>query len=82
MQELVACIECAAKALVDNPDAVSVKVVEGESCPVLQLSVAQDDLGKVIGKSGRTIDSLRTILSAASMKAHINCRLEILEDAE
>lgn len=81
MQELIACMECAAKALVDNPDAVSVNVVEGESGSILQLSVAQDDLGKVIGKSGRTIDSLRTILSAAAMKAKINCRLEIVEDA-
>lgn len=81
MQELVACIVCAAKALVDNPDAVSVNVVDGGTCPVLQLSVAQDDLGKVIGKSGRTIESLRTILSAAASKANLNCRLEVVEDA-
>ena len=82
MQELVECIKCAAMALVDNPDAVSVDVVEQQSCSVLQLSVSQEDLGKVIGKNGRMIESLRTILSAAAAKANINCRLEIIEDAE
>lgn len=78
MNELVECIECAAKALVDNPDAVNVRIVD-EGSPVLQLSVAEGDLGKVIGKSGRTAEALRTILNAAAAKQGLSCRLEIVE---
>lgn len=80
MQELLACIECAAKGLVDNPDAVKVSVSDSDSDKVIYLSVADDDLGKVIGKSGRTIDALRTILGAAASRLHIHCRLEIVEN--
>ncbi len=65
MKEL---IEYIAKALVDNPDAVKVTEIEGEKTSVIELSVAKEDLGKIIGKQGRTARSLRTILSAASTK--------------
>jgi predicted RNA-binding protein YlqC (UPF0109 family) len=68
-----------AKALVDNPDEVSVQAVEGEQTTVLELRVAQSDLGKVIGKQGRTARSIRTILSAAGMKLKKRFTLEILE---
>ena len=76
MQDLVACV---AKALVDNPDAVRVEVVKGEGVTVYELHVANDDLGKVIGKSGRTAEALRTILHAASIKMGVRSRLEIVE---
>ena len=72
-------IEFVAKSLVDHPDQVEVKEVEGEQTTVLELKVAQDDLGKVIGKQGRTARVLRTILSAASTKARKRTVLEILE---
>ena len=68
-----------AKALVDQPDKVSVQAVEEGEVTVLELSVAPDDLGKVIGKQGRTARSLRTILGAAGMKLHKRFTLEILE---
>ena len=76
MKEL---IEQIAKALVDNPDQVSVHAIEGEQTTVLELRVAQTDLGKVIGKQGRTARSIRTILSAAGMKLKKRFTLEILE---
>ena len=72
-------IEYIAKALVDHPDDVQVNEVEGEQTTGLELKVAQDDLGKVIGKQGRTARALRTILSAASTKAKKRTVLEILE---
>lgn len=72
-------IEFVAKSLVDHPDQVEVKEVEGEQTTVLELKVSQDDLGKVIGKQGRTARALRTILSAASTKARKRTVLEILE---
>jgi predicted RNA-binding protein YlqC (UPF0109 family) len=72
-------IEDIAKALVDNPEAVSVHEVIGEQVTVLELRVAADDLGKVIGKQGRTARSIRTILGAASMKLNRRFTLEILE---
>lgn len=78
MKELLECIECAAKALVDNPDAVNVRVDESNES-VIQLSVAEGDLGKVIGKSGRTAEALRTILTAAAAKQGKSCRLDIVE---
>src|SRR2546426_12770843 len=76
MKEL---IEQIAKALVDNPDQVTVRPIEGEQTTVLELRVAQSDLGKVIGKQGRTARSIRTILSAAGMKLKKRFTLEILE---
>src|ERR1700739_1513343 len=77
MKEL---IEQIAKALVDNPDQVTVRPIEGEQTTVLELRVAQSDLGKVIGKQGRTARSIRTILSAAGMKLKKRFTLEILEE--
>lgn len=76
MKEL---LELIAKALVDQPEGVEVREVEGEQTTVLELRVAQDDLGKVIGKQGRTARSIRTILSAAGMKLRKRVVLEILE---
>ena len=76
MKEL---IEAIAKALVDNPDQVAVNVVEGEQVIVLELRVHPSDLGKVIGKQGRTARSIRTILNAAGMKLKKRFTLEILE---
>ena len=76
MKEL---IEMIAKALVDNPDQVAVRAVEGEQSTVFELKVAPSDLGKVIGKQGRTARSIRTILGAAGMKLKRRFTLEILE---
>ncbi len=76
MKEL---IEMIAKALVDNPDQVVVRAIEGEQSTVLELRVAPTDLGKVIGKQGRTARSIRTILGAAGMKLKRRYTLEILE---
>lgn len=76
MRELV---EQIAKALVDNPDQVQVRAVEGEQVTVLELRVAPSDLGKVIGKQGRTARAIRTLLSAAGMKLRKRFTLEILE---
>jgi len=72
-------IEDIAKALVDIPEEVSVREVEGEQVTVLELKVAPSDLGKVIGKQGRTARSIRTILGAAGMKLNRRFTLEILE---
>lgn len=72
-------IEMIARALVDNPDQVSVTEVEGEQTTVLELRVAQTDLGKVIGKQGRTARAIRTLLGAAGMKLRKRFVLEILE---
>jgi predicted RNA-binding protein YlqC (UPF0109 family) len=68
-----------AKALVDSPDEVSVREVAGEQVTVLELRVAATDLGKVIGKQGRTARSIRTLLGAAGMKLNRRFTLEILE---
>ena len=76
MREL---IEQIAKALVDNPDQVKVNAVEGEQITVLELRVDPSDLGKVIGKQGRTARSMRTILGAAGTKLRKRFTLEILE---
>ena len=76
MKEL---IEMIAKALVDSPDEVAVNEVLGEQTTVLELRVAQSDLGKVIGKQGRTARSIRTLLGAAGMKLRKRFVLEILE---
>lgn len=72
-------VEMIAKALVDYPDQVEVKEVEGEATTVLELRVAPADLGKVIGKEGRTARAIRTILGAAGMKLKKRFVLEILE---
>ena len=76
-----ALVEQMAKALVDEPEKVSVNVVEGETM-VVELRVAPGDLGKVIGKQGRTARSLRTILGAAGMKLRKRFELEIVEDED
>jgi predicted RNA-binding protein YlqC (UPF0109 family) len=76
MKELV---EAIAKALVDKPDQVQVRAVEGEQVTVLELRVDPTDLGKVIGRQGRTAKSIRTILGAAGMKLKKRLTLEILE---
>lgn len=72
-------IEYVAKSLVDNPDAVQVQEVEGEQTSVIELKVAKEDLGKVIGKQGRTARAMRTIMGAASTKSRKRSVLEILE---
>jgi predicted RNA-binding protein YlqC (UPF0109 family) len=77
MRELVVEI---AKALVDEPEAVMVDAVEREESTVLRLKVAPADVGKVIGKQGRTARSMRTILGAVSMKLHHRYTLDILEE--
>ena len=71
--------ECIAKALVDNPEEVSATELEGEETSVIELRVAKEDLGKIIGKHGRTARAIRTILGAASMKMKKRSILEILE---
>ena len=76
MKELIKHI---AQSLVDNPDKVEVTEIIGEQASVIELRVAKEDLGKVIGKQGRTAQSIRTILSAASAKVHKRAGLEILE---
>lgn len=76
MKELV---EFIAKALVDEPDQVRVTEVEGERITVIELRVAPGDLGKVIGKQGRTARSIRTLLNAAATKLRKRAVLEILE---
>ncbi|MBC2695453.1 MAG: KH domain-containing protein [Deltaproteobacteria bacterium] len=68
-----------AQALVDHPEQVSVSEVEGNQTSVLELKVAKDDLGKVIGKQGRTARAMRTILSASSAKIKKRTVLEIIE---
>lgn len=77
MKELITYI---AKALVDNPDEVKVTEIEGDQTSVLELKVAKEDLGKVIGKQGRTARAMRTLLSAASAKIRKRTVLEIVED--
>jgi uncharacterized protein len=72
-------VEAIAKALVDHPDDVKVRSVDGEQVTVLELRVHPEDLGKVIGRQGRTAKSIRTILGAAGMKIKKRLTLEILE---
>ncbi len=76
MKDLIGYI---ARALVDNPEQVKVSEVEGNQTSVLELKVAKEDLGKVIGKQGRTARAMRTILSAASAKLKKRTVLEIIE---
>jgi predicted RNA-binding protein YlqC (UPF0109 family) len=72
-------VEFLARALVDRPDDVHVAEIAGEQTVVLELRVARDDLGKVIGKQGRTVKAMRALLSAASAKLRKRADLEILE---
>ena len=72
-------VEYIAKALVDSPDDVVVTEVEGEKTTVLELRVAPSDLGKIIGKQGKTARAIRVILNAASTKSRRRTVLEILE---
>lgn len=76
MKEL---LELIAKSLVDRPDEVEITEIEGEQTTVLELRVAREDLGKVIGKQGRTARAIRTILAASGMKLRKRIVLEILE---
>lgn len=78
-EELRQLVETMAKALVDFPDQVNVAEIEGEQTTVIELKVAKEDLGKIIGKEGRTARSLRTILGAVSTKLRKRSVLEILE---
>ena len=76
MKEL---IEYIAKSLVDQPDAVKVTEVESERTSIIELSVAEEDMGKIIGKQGKTANAIRTLLNAASMKQKKRTILEIIE---
>ena len=76
MKEL---IEYIAKSLVDQPDAVKVTEVEGERTSVIELSVAKEDMGRIIGKQGKTATAMRTLLNAAGMKQKKRTILEIID---
>ncbi|MEQ9619472.1 MAG: KH domain-containing protein [Deltaproteobacteria bacterium] len=79
MDKLTDLVALIAKSLVDNPDQVEVREVSGEQTAVLELKVAQEDLGKIIGKQGKTAKAIRTILSASAAKMRRRAVLEILE---
>ena len=72
-------VEYIAKSLVDDPENVSVSIIEGEKSTILELRVSQDDIGKVIGKRGRIAKAVRTVLSAAASKSGKRVVLEILD---
>ena len=72
-------VEYIVKSLVDSPDEVSINVVEGEKSTILELKVASEDVGKVIGKQGRIAKAIRTILSASATKSGKRAVLEILD---
>ncbi len=72
-------VEYIAKSLVDQPDEVSVNIIEGEQSTILELKVAADDVGKVIGKQGRIANAVRVILSASAAKSGKHVQLEILD---
>ena len=76
LKDLIACI---AKALVDKPEEVVVTEIEGQQIYVIELKVAKEDIGKIIGKQGRTVQAIRTILGAASAKMRKRFSLEIIE---
>ena len=76
MKELV---ELIAKSLVDNPEQVHVSQLDGEQTSILELKVAQEDMGKIIGKQGRTAQAIRLILGAAGMKLKKRYTLEIID---
>lgn len=75
-------VETVCKALVDNPEEVNVTQIDGEQTSILELRVHPSDLGKVIGKQGRTARAIRTILAAAGMKNKRRFNLEIIENFE
>jgi len=77
MKELV---QFLAKSLVNNPEAVEVKEIQGDTASVLELKVAKEDLGRIIGKQGRTAKSIRTILNAAASRSNRKVVLEIIEE--
>lgn len=79
MDDLTELVSFIAKALVDDPDAVEVKAIDGERTIILELTVGDGDLGKVIGKDGRTARAIRTLLAATSSKHSKRAVLEILE---
>ncbi len=79
MAQVKQLVEDIAKALVDQPDEVAVRELAGEQTTVLELRVAADDVGKIIGKQGRTARSIRTLLGAVSMKMDRRFTLEILD---
>lgn len=72
-------VEYIAKSLVDHPDHVDVNEIEGEKTTILELRVAEDDLGKIIGRHGRTAKAMRTVINAAATKEQKRAVLEILE---
>ena len=72
-------VETIVRALVDNPDQVQVQEIEGERTTVYELRVASSDLGKIIGKAGKTIKSIRTLVNAAAAKERKRVVLEIIE---
>jgi len=76
VKDLVICI---AKALVDKPEEVVATEIEGQQAYVIELKVAREDIGKIIGKQGRTVQAIRTILNAASAKIKKRSSLEIIE---
>ena len=76
MKDLIAFI---AKAIVDDPEEVVVTDIKGTQSSVIELKVAKEDIGKIIGKHGRTVVAIRTILSAASMKLKKRCILDLLD---
>ncbi|HTM10539.1 MAG TPA: KH domain-containing protein [Verrucomicrobiae bacterium] len=73
-------VQFVAKALVSHPEAVEVKETQGDTASVVELRVAKEDLGRIIGKQGRTAKSIRTILNAAASKANRKVVLEIVEE--
>ncbi len=77
MKELV---ELLAKALVNHPDKVEVKETQGDTASVIELRVAVEDLGRIIGKQGRTAKSIRTLVNAAASRVNRKVVLEIIED--
>ena len=77
MKEL---IEYIVKSIVDFPENVSVTQIDGESTIVFELRVRQDDVGKVIGKKGRTINAIRTLVNATAAKSNMRAMLEIVEE--
>ena len=77
--QLADLVQLIARALVDQPDRVSVREVQGDRFPRIELSVAREDIGKVIGKDGRTAQSIRTLLNAAASKAGRRAHLDIVD---
>lgn len=76
LKDLVAHV---AKSLVDNPEEVSVRVLEGDLTTVIELRVSKEDIGKVIGRQGRTVRALRTVVSAAASRSPKRVQLELME---